>query len=105
MFNFLWRRESKKETSTLPKAPPYMEGMQPLLLSLLHFGKLRPSQVWLEFLIGWRIWEKLPPPKQYASNPFLAISLSPSVCWGSGNSEGNWILLFLYVFNLKPPGR
>ena len=36
MFNFLWRRESKKETSTLPKAPPYMEGMQPLLLSLRH---------------------------------------------------------------------
>ena len=35
-FFFLWRRESKKETSTLPKAPPYMEGMQPLLLSLRH---------------------------------------------------------------------
>ena len=25
---FLWRRERSKETSTLPKAPPYMEGMQ-----------------------------------------------------------------------------
>ena len=31
---FLRREERSKEASTLPKAPPYMEGMQPLLLSL-----------------------------------------------------------------------
>ena len=27
--SFLWRKERSKETSTYPKAPPYMEGMQP----------------------------------------------------------------------------
>jgi len=30
-------------------------GAQPLRLSLLHLGKLRPSQVWLDSFIGWRI--------------------------------------------------
>ena len=34
--NFLRREESSKEASTLSKASPYMERMQPLLLSLLH---------------------------------------------------------------------
>ena len=33
---FLRREERSKEASTLPQAPPYMEGMQPLLLSLFH---------------------------------------------------------------------
>ena len=33
---FLRREESSKEASTLTKASPYMERMQPLRLSLLH---------------------------------------------------------------------
>ena len=32
----LAQKKELKKTSTLPKAPPYMEGMQPLLLSLRH---------------------------------------------------------------------
>jgi len=43
--------------------------------------------------------------EMYASSPFLAINLSPSICWGFGSFKGIWIWLFLYVFNLKPPGR
>ena len=35
--------------------------------------------------------------------PLFTISLSPSICWGFGSFKGNWILLFLYVFNLIPP--
>ena len=27
--SFSWRKKRTKRTSTLPKAPPYMEGMQP----------------------------------------------------------------------------
>ncbi len=33
--SFLRREERSKEASTHPKAPPYMEGMQPLLLVAL----------------------------------------------------------------------
>ena len=42
---FLRREERSKEASTPSKASPYMGRMQPLLLSLLHFGKLGLSKV------------------------------------------------------------
>jgi len=50
---------SSKRASTFSPDPSALSraGAQPLRLSLLHLGKLRPSQVWLEFLIGWRIWK------------------------------------------------
>ena len=41
---FLRREERSKEASTPSKASPYMGRMQPLRLSLLHFGKLDPSK-------------------------------------------------------------
>ena len=47
--NFLWRRESSKETFPQPRPSPKGR-MQPLLLSLLHFGKLGPSKVPLDIL-------------------------------------------------------
>ena len=47
---FLRREERSKEASTPSKASPYMGRMQPLRLSLLHFGKLGPSKVRLGFL-------------------------------------------------------
>ena len=53
---FLRREESSKEASTLSKASPYMGRMQPLLLSLLHFGKLGPSKVPLIFIDYARRW-------------------------------------------------
>ena len=40
-YTLLWRRESNKETSTHPKAPPYMEGMQ-----LITGRKRPPSRFW-----------------------------------------------------------
>ena len=45
---FLRREERSKEASTPSKASPYMGRMQPLRLSLLHFGKLDPSKGRLE---------------------------------------------------------
>ena len=56
--NFLRREESSKEASTLTKASPYMERMQPLLLSLLHFGILDPSKgrdVFIDYAGRWSI--------------------------------------------------
>ena len=47
---FLGARKERKEHPPSPKAPPYMEGMQPLLLSLRHLGTLGPSKVRRVFL-------------------------------------------------------
>ena len=38
----------------------YMGRMQPLRLSLLHYGKLRPSKVWLDFFrLRWTLVDNM----------------------------------------------
>ena len=55
-FLFISLMQEKRNQRVHYPQGPLQRGMQPLLLSLLHFGKLRPSKVWLGFIDYAKRW-------------------------------------------------